>query len=167
MRASTQDIIRTSRPSAARLALLAARHATKTTQNLRWLAAHSSGWVHEMWLAAIDVQCASAPCLHEEVTLICPFGCAGTVDEDFRVCQHCGQAVDPIRFCESCEEPVGTLGDYERATWRDVPRHMHTWVLDAAYIDVPDIRERCTTCPAVRELMPHEQIADAPTQGTR
>lgn len=47
---------KTTRPTPAKLARLAKLHAQNSTSNLRWLAAHSDGWVRDLWLAAIEVQ---------------------------------------------------------------------------------------------------------------
>jgi hypothetical protein len=129
-------------------------------------------------------------CNPDSIILVCPF-CGRTVDEDTRVCETCHAGVDPVRFCTDCEEPVGTLGEYEQTirnaqalahaladaltTYgqangahmqdvRDVPRHVHTWVIDGTYTDTPDTRERCTTCHATRDQMPHEQMAEEPAQ---
>lgn len=108
-------------------------------------------------------------CNPDSITLMCPF-CGRTVDEDTRVCETCHEGVDPVRFCTDCEEPFGTLGEYEHAeaarkqAERDVPRHVHTWVIDGTYTDTPDTRERCTTCQATRDQMPHEQLEGEPVQ---
>ena len=54
---SPAAVLATSRPSDARLAFLAERYATKQSINeLERYAAVSSGWVREMWIAAIAVK---------------------------------------------------------------------------------------------------------------
>lgn len=53
-------------------------------------------------------------CQHEDVTLMCPFGCGETVDSDTRMCSVCHEGVDPVRVCVYCDEELGTLGEYEQ-----------------------------------------------------
>jgi len=54
---SPAAVLTTSRPSDARLAILAERYATKKSlADLERYAEISSGWVREMWLLAIDVK---------------------------------------------------------------------------------------------------------------
>lgn len=57
------QILSSSRPTADRMATLAIRNAAKHTRaELERYAAVSSGWVQEMWLAALVLQRANARC---------------------------------------------------------------------------------------------------------
>lgn len=45
-------------------------------------------------------------CQHEDVTLVCPFGCGETVDSDTYVCSVCQEGVAPDAYCNLCEEVI-------------------------------------------------------------
>lgn len=86
-------------------------------------------------------------CPHEDVTLMCPFGCGETVDSDTRMCSVCHEGVDPVRVCVYCDEELGTLGEHEQAQYecsRTIPPHFPSMVLKE------NDREQCIECGGVR-----------------